>query len=452
MTNMKTTKRALFGSCMAMLLCVSMLIGSTFAWFTDTASTGMNKIMAGNLNVELYMKSGNDYVNISEDEKPIFGSYESIVAQDNNLNTLWEPGKTQVAYLMIKNAGNLALKYQVALNTINPANSNDIYKVMQYQIVPDAQSGATWTAGAGNSVTPGTAIVSAENVPMQKGDEHYFALLVHMDEEAGNEYMNGKVEFDISVLATQLNSEADSFGKEYDAGAEYSTIVSTVDELKNALTNEADTIYVSAGTYDFPASSLSEGDVIVCDKDTVFEGKSSLNINGATVVGATFDAGSGDTSASGTLNGKFKDCTFTGGSEGVRWCYTNAGETAVFENCVFETTFRGIHFDGMNGDVYFKNCIINGFNAFGGDGTVHFEGCTFGNDKSNYNGLNLYANANLTNCIFNYISGKTNFIDMEGTGKTLTITNCTVTLDGIAADIEDFVGGSKLSQNTVVYN
>ena len=61
MTNRKSTKRALLGSVMAMVLCLAMLIGATFAWFTDTASTGVNKIQAGNLDVVLEMKdaSGN---------------------------------------------------------------------------------------------------------------------------------------------------------------------------------------------------------------------------------------------------------------------------------------------------------------------------------------------------------------------------------------------------------
>jgi hypothetical protein len=105
----------------------------------------------------------------------------------------------------------------------------------------------------------------------------------------------------------------------------------------------------------------------------------------------------------------------------------------------------------MNGDVIFRNCEINGFNAYGGDGTVTFEGCTIGCDQSSYAGLNIYANTNLVNCTFNYVSGKTNFIDMEGTGKTLKITNCKVYLDGNEVDIKNFVGGSKLSVNTVIY-
>ena len=81
----------------------------------------------------------------------IFGSDESLVAQNNNLDTLWEPGKTQVAYLAIRNEGNLDLKYQVALNVTNPADGKDLYQAMRYAIVPNAKGNdaehPVWTEG-----------------------------------------------------------------------------------------------------------------------------------------------------------------------------------------------------------------------------------------------------------------------------------------------------------------
>ncbi len=232
---MKSKKSALLLSFTSLLLCFAMLAGSTFAWFTDTATTGVNKIQAGTLDVELLMykkvNGESDYVNISKEKLPIFGSDESLVAQNDNLDTLWEPGKTQVAYLAIKNEGNLDLKYQVALNVTNPADGKDLYQVMQYAIAPDVKGTdptlPAWTAG--NSVTPGTQIVSGKNttgaapagVKLLHGETHYFALLVHMDENADNRYQNGKVEFDLTVYAAQLNSENDSFGPNYDKDAEY---------------------------------------------------------------------------------------------------------------------------------------------------------------------------------------------------------------------------------------
>ena len=223
--------------------------------------------------------------------------------------------------------------------------------------------------------------------------------------------------------------------------------VETTEGLRGALEGGATLINVAAGEYTFPADYVKAGTTIVCAPGTVFTGTSGLNINGATVVGATFKNEDG-TAVKGTINGTLKNCTFVG-SEALRWCYTEAGKPVVFENCVIKTDFRGFHFDAMEGDVLFKNCEINGFNAFGGEGTATFENCVFGNDESRYNGLNTYANTVLKDCQFNYISGKTNFIDMEGTGKTLTIENCTATLDGVAVPVIDFVGGSKIAVNTV---
>ena len=225
MSNKRGTKRALLTSILAICLCLVMLIGSTFAWFTDTAGTNVSKIQAGNLDVELllYKDAETGYENISKDKKPIFSSEGSTVAQNNNLDTLWEPGKTQIAYLAIKNEGNLALKYKVALNVKNPEGGKELYKVMQYAIAPDAEGGKTpapvWTGGSG--VTLGQQVVSSD-VPLTVGATHYFALLVHMDENAGNDYMNGKVEFDLTVYATQNTVENDSYGPDYDKDAEYS--------------------------------------------------------------------------------------------------------------------------------------------------------------------------------------------------------------------------------------
>ena len=149
MTKTRSTKHALILSAFALLLCVSMLIGSTYAWFTDSVTSSGNKIVSGKLDVELYLNTGdgNGYVDISDDTTTIFDMI-SNKAQDNNADTLWEPGKTQVAYLMIKNAGNLALKYSVALK-INEV-TNDLYKAMRYAITPDARFGdvTAWDAAA----------------------------------------------------------------------------------------------------------------------------------------------------------------------------------------------------------------------------------------------------------------------------------------------------------------
>ena len=105
MTNRKSTKRALLGSVMAMVLCLAMLVGATFAWFTDTASTGVNKIQAGNLDVVLEMQNA-DGKWVSAEGKTL----DFVKAADAKGEAiLWEPGCTyELPALRIRNNGNLA--------------------------------------------------------------------------------------------------------------------------------------------------------------------------------------------------------------------------------------------------------------------------------------------------------------------------------------------------------
>lgn len=217
MTKTKSTKRALLMSGLALLLCVSMLVGSTYAWFTDSVTSAGNKIVAGKLDVQLLMdlNDGNGYTDISKSTAPIFGSDSLLKEQD-----LWEPGKTEVAYLAIKNNGSLALKYKVLLDVLNVTNA--MTDVMEYAIVPDAQmASAPVTAwNGGETVKLGVQPVSSE-VSLGVEETHYFALVIHMSEKAGNQYQGGTIDFDLTVLATQDTVEADSFGTTYDENATY---------------------------------------------------------------------------------------------------------------------------------------------------------------------------------------------------------------------------------------
>ena len=225
---MKSTKRAFLTSVMALLLCFTMLLGTTFAWFTDTASSEGNKIVAGTLDVKLLLYKDGAYTDISENSDPIFG--DGAIAEDS-LNTKWEPGKTQVAYLAIENAGNLDLKYEVVL-TVKDDSAQKLYEVMQYAITPDAMgtdaNAPAWDAANGLAVIEGAQTVTADDVTLGAKQTHYFALSLHMLAEAGNDYQGGEISFDITVRASQLASEKDSFGNQYDKDATYPEL-NTVD-------------------------------------------------------------------------------------------------------------------------------------------------------------------------------------------------------------------------------
>lgn len=114
MTNRKVTRRALLLSLLAVVMCIVMLVGTTFAWFADTASTAVNKIQSGNLDVQLeYSKDFTEWKKVSDTTK---------VFEDS---TLWEPGRTEVVYLRVTNTGTLALKYTLGIyNLYNSTGKN----------------------------------------------------------------------------------------------------------------------------------------------------------------------------------------------------------------------------------------------------------------------------------------------------------------------------------------
>lgn len=206
-------------------------------------------------------------------------------------------------------------------------------------------------------------------------------------------------------------------------------------------------VELGAGTYNFPGSKLKKDQTITCEEGTVFEGNSKLNINGATVIGGTF-SNPGGTAVDQTINGTFKDCTFTG-KNGLRWCY--AGETVVFENCEFAGDTYGIHFDGGANEVIFKNCTISGFNAMGGEiAKLTMEGCTFKPGKSGYNGINLWGSTDMKDCTFIFDGTKTEWVDACGSNTTLTFTGCVIS-DGTteraltAADVGDYGTGNTIT-------
>ena len=222
--------------------------------------------------------------------------------------------------------------------------------------------------------------------------------------------------------------ETDTDVKSFDFTCEGNDVTNTKAELLTQRLENAqagDEVKVPAGEYTFPSSKIGAGVTLVCDEGTVFTGNSKLNINGATVIGATFSNPSG-TTADGTINGTFKDCVFEG-SNALRWCY--AGETVVFENCVFSGNTYGVHFDGGANEVIFRNCTFSGFNATAAAITmITFEGCTFkANGKSNYNGINLWGSAKMINTNFEFDGSVGNeWVDAISADKTYEFTGCTI--------------------------
>ena len=240
------TKKALRGSLFALFLCIILLIGTTFAWFTDTASTGVNKIQSGNLKV--------DIVKADDGTTSLKGKQMNFVNKDGSSNILWEPGVTfKTPAFEIKNAGNLALKYKLTLNGVT--GDQELLDVITFSVVDKSGKAVNLDTFEGHLAKE----TLSEPLYIQG----------HMDEAAGNECQGKSLEsLSLTVVATQLNSENDSFGPDYDKNATYP--VASASELGSAL-NEGKIVALS--------KDITTNDTIVVNKNT----DATLDANGKTV-------------------------------------------------------------------------------------------------------------------------------------------------------------------------
>ena len=244
MNNKRATKRALLTSVMALAMCVVMLVGTTFAWFTDTASTGVNKIQAGNLDIELQMKEGDNWV-------PAEGKTLTFKAKDNRAadKILWEPGCTyELPELRIVNKGNLALKYKVTVNGVTGDAKlleaiDFTAKMGATEIALDNLKGAILPSGAAQT-TAGEAVGATDPITI-KGV---------MKTTAGNEYQGLSIDgIGITVVATQYTYEYDSMDNLYDQDAD-ATIQVNSENIQDYLDGkygsiDGMTLVLAAGDY-----------------------------------------------------------------------------------------------------------------------------------------------------------------------------------------------------------
>ena len=212
MNERKATKRALLTSITALVMCVVMLAGTTFAWFTDTATANVNKIEAGKLDVQLMMKVGNDWKN-AEGE-----TLKWVKAQGGeNQAILWEPGaEYKLPELKVVNGGNLALKYEIKITGAVDADGRDdldskkLLDVLKFKSVVD---NTTKENVYGQTIATGTLDANDK--------EQIIQLSAKMDENAGNDYMNMALSnITVTVKAMQASYEYDSNGKTYDENAD----------------------------------------------------------------------------------------------------------------------------------------------------------------------------------------------------------------------------------------
>ena len=400
MNNKKTTKRALLSSVMAIVLCLAMLIGTTFAWFTDSASTAVNKIQAGKLDIQLLDEQGNSLEGQTLTWKK--------AADGANQAVLWEPGCTyELQPIVIKNAGNLALKYKISISGI--------------QGDAELNNAIEWTIN-------GTDL-DAENA-LAAGASDTLTISGHMKEEAGNEYQGLSIDgIGITVVATQDTVEADSFGNQYDVNAEYPVVANTQTELNDAIASAQNNSSIPTKVV-LPAGNFKLDNGTAQNKNITISGTSDTVV---TVVGDTgyqMNYQNGATLA-------FEGVTIQGQTSGVYGGIAHVKET-TFVNCTFNGKLT------LYGDATFINCTFNNDNDYAiwtwGAKNAEFIGCTF---NSGGKALLLYGGAGST----------------ETPTTNLIVTNCTfndnntLTTDKAAIEIgNDYDAVYNLTANNITVN
>ena len=423
MNSTKMTRRALFTSVVAIFVCITMLIGTTFAWFTDTASTAVNKIQAGTLDIQLLDAQDNSIEGQSLAWQKAAGHESEAV--------LWEPGCTyNLQSFKIKNNGNLALKYKIVISGI--VGDAELLEAIDFTV--SGVDGATTAANlngfegklAANSTTDAITITG------------------HMKESAGNEYQGLSIDgIGITVVATQDTVENDSNGNTYDAGAEYPVVVSSQTAFAETVAaSENSNIVLSAGTYTLPAAA-NKTVAISGTKDTVIDLTSAtgqslsgtdLTFENVTVTGTNSDyvgiQHSGDIvynnvtfNDSTTLYGEsvtFNNCTF---NLSTRYIWTYGAKEVTFNNCTFNT-------DGKAILIYAENGIDSQ--------TVNVNGCTFNATTTGYTGsgdpcaaVEIDASVSTGRYTVNFTGTNTVDSDFNGIYRIKNNSASKVTINGI---------------------
>lgn len=345
--NKKYTKSALFGSVIALILCCAMLIGTTFAWFTDDATTGVNTIQAGKLEV--------DIIDATK-ETTLQGKALTLKGLDNQR---FEPGATfTTEAFKIKSTGNLALKFKLEINGTN-VSDHKLMEVLTFEVV-DENNNVVNIADFEGQLNP-TAPCSGA-----------YTIQATMDTDAGNEYQGLTCStVSITVYATQDTVESDMTNNSYDANAQYMdnvVLVNTPDELVNAFNN------------------LERGAVISLGANLDMTGKNLKAVNGN--VGFTLN-GNGHTisNLSSTASGLFVDDS---------WSDSYTFKDLTLSNCSVDSAdnyaalFVG---DGdTSGNIAIDNCAVNSCTVKGAKYAAMFV--AYG---SGY-GVDVYAIHKITDC------------------------------------------------------
>ena len=423
------SKKALLSSAFALVLSAAMLIGTTFAWFTDTASTGVNKIVSGNLKVDIIGENSDSHIEKLNFKKAAATDAEAGAA------ILWEPGCRYLTEgFRIANKGNLALKWKAQVNMNNIING----KVEGSTIAKDGKSLLDvidfYVVTSTDENAEAVAIENfVGNLKKTETSEVYYIKGV-MQTTAGNDYQDLTLDgITITVIATQDTVENDSFNNQYDKDAEYPILVTTGDELQAIVSNATAPVNIVL-TNNITTNNF----VIPAAKDV------TMDLNGRTVT----NAGSHTILNKGHLTLKDSSADKSGQIISLK------GNTAALRNgdnavCVVEG--GTISRDGANGNTWH---VVENF------GKMTFNGGKVvlknGNGFAITNGWNYFdPGASTTHAVMEINALE---LDTDSSGikncryGDLTVNDVNVASTGYWALSNDYLGTAVINGGTLTSN
>ena len=224
---MRKTNKQMLLSVVSLFLCFAMLLGSTYAWFTDLAVSKSNIIKTGTLDVEMYWADGSEAIPTENSE------WEDASSGAIFTHKRWEPGYVEVRHIKIDNVGSLAFKYKVVIvangTVTDLTDAIDVYyfdpavQVADRTQLTDVNKLGTLTQVLANLAESGEGI-------LKKGESDTITIALKMREDAGNNFMNKSLgsTFSVQVIATQTPEETDGFGDGYDSNVEYPNVSAPV--------------------------------------------------------------------------------------------------------------------------------------------------------------------------------------------------------------------------------
>ena len=423
----------------------------------------MNKIQVGTLDVQLLDEQGRSLEGQTLSWKKAAGHENEAV--------LWEPGCTyELQPIVIKNAGNLALKYKIVISGIqgDAALNNAI----------------EWTIANTSTVTA----LDADHA-LAAGTSDTLTIKGHMREDAGNEYQGKSIEgIGITVVATQYTYESDSNNNQYDVNAEYPVISNAdfADAIENA--DAGSVVDLASGTFQLPSNSIPAGVTITGagkENSVLQVNNGSITSNDVTIKNIAIK-GSGASGTSGSLNISGNNTTIENvnykGQAGKIAITVSTGDSnsgTVIKDTKITNAFRGIQFWRLSGNSVIDNCVLdisgytfnidavapnstltvkdstlNGWTSYtSGIELVTFDNCKFGLHTYEY--LRPYSNTVLTD--FEFTSAGYQLNAGGSDAYTITLNNCTKNGTAITAgnvvslllDTEDWNSSVTLIVNGV---